>query len=125
MAVAMKQACEAGWIVVVVTSGFEGDVQRWLRHHGLDQYVTAVVGSESVSQGKPDPEPYRVALSRSGCDAAYSIALEDAPKGAASAVAAGLSTFVIGPKPENAGDWPRVKGFINSFEQVAEIILDV
>ena len=121
----LKRAHEMGWIITVVTSASETDVQQWLAHNGLEQYVSAVIGSESVSRAKPDPEPYRVALERSGCQPADGFALEDTPAGAASAVAAGLHTFVIGPKPANTEDWPRVKEFVGSFERFAEIILDV
>jgi HAD superfamily hydrolase (TIGR01509 family) len=121
----LQRAHEAGWVIAVVTSASERDVQEWLTHNSLDQFVAVVVGSESVSSSKPDPEPYLTALSRCACEPRQGVALEDTRTGATSAIAAGLSTFVIGPSPLNAGDWPGVKGFVNSFEQLAETILDV
>jgi len=121
----LKRAHEAGWVIAVVTSASELDVQQWLVHNRLDQLIATVVGSETVSHSKPNPEPYQTAISRSGCEPSQGVALEDTKTGAVSAVAAGLHTFVIGPSPLDAGDWPDVKGFVNSFEQLAEKILDV
>jgi HAD superfamily hydrolase (TIGR01509 family) len=121
----LERAHRAGWVVGVVTSGAEADVRRWLDHWHLSSYVTLVVGAESVTRGKPDPEPYRVAIRKSGCPVSGAIAVEDAPKGAASAVAAGLRTFILGPEPENTNDWPGVEGFVTSFDRLMKTVLHV
>ncbi|MEQ8196092.1 MAG: HAD family phosphatase [Rhodospirillales bacterium] len=121
----LERVHRAGWIVGVVTSGDEADVGRWLDHWRLNAYVTFVVGADSVRRGKPDPEPYEVAIRKSGCRVADIIAIEDAPKGAASAVAAGLHTIVIGPAPDDKNDWPAVKGFVHSFDELMKTVLHV
>ncbi len=124
----LKRATDQGWVVVVVTSGAEADVKRWLDHHQLETYVSYIVGAEHVTRGKPDPEPYRVALQQQEFDVSRSIALEDAPKGAMSAVAAGLATYILGPNPaspKGTQNWPEVAGFVESFEQLAKTVLHV
>ena len=121
----LKRVHEAGWQIAVVTSSIERNVHEWLAHNELKPFVSVVIGSESVARGKPDPEPYQKALERCGCEPANGVALEDTPMGAASAVAAGLRTFVIGPEPVDAEGWPKVQGFVSSFDQMAENILDV
>ncbi|GHG40328.1 hypothetical protein GCM10012320_01700 [Sinomonas cellulolyticus] len=61
---------------------------------------TAVVTGDSVSRGKPDPEPYRLGFERlahsvPGLALAECVAIEDSVPGATSAVAAGLATVVV------------------------------
>jgi beta-phosphoglucomutase-like phosphatase (HAD superfamily) len=68
-----------------------------LQARALDGYVTAIVGAESVTSGKPTPVPYQVALARTGADPRLSIAVEDSPSGVASARGAGLFTLVLAP----------------------------
>lgn len=109
-------AREAGWAVAVVTSAARDDSERWLAHVGLLEHLDLVVGREDVSRAKPDPEPYRHALERTGCDAASSVAIEDSAGGAAAAVAAGLRTFVLGPAGD--GTWPAVAGHLETLLEV-------
>lgn len=49
----------------------------------------AVVTGDEVTNGKPDPEPYRLAAHRLGVDPVECVALEDSPTGARSARDAG------------------------------------
>jgi HAD superfamily hydrolase (TIGR01509 family) len=121
----VKRAHEAGWVIAVVTSASETDVNQWLINHELKNYVHVVVGSESVRRGKPDAEPYRTALERCACKPEEGVALEDTPTGAASAIAAGLNTYILGPQPKSAGEWPAVHGFVGSFSEFSETVLDV
>lgn len=59
----------------------------------LDAF-TVVVTRDDVTDGKPHPEPYRLACERLGVAASDCVAVEDAPAGVASAVAAGIGTVV-------------------------------
>jgi HAD superfamily hydrolase (TIGR01509 family) len=61
-----------------------------LESAGLDGLIEAVVTAEDVLQPKPAPDPYARACARLGADPSRSIAIEDSPVGAASALAAGL-----------------------------------
>jgi beta-phosphoglucomutase-like phosphatase (HAD superfamily) len=56
-----------------------------------------VIGKESIRIGKPDPEPYLVALSRCDCRPDCSIAVEDSDTGIAAASAACIPTFAYRP----------------------------
>jgi HAD superfamily hydrolase (TIGR01509 family) len=55
----------------------------------------AVVTGESVTRGKPDPEPYLAAARVLGVAAADTVAIEDSSIGAASAAAAGCRVLVV------------------------------
>jgi HAD superfamily hydrolase (TIGR01509 family) len=83
-----------GWAAAVVTSGPREPIAGWLARFGLA--VDLVIGGEDAPPGKPDPAPYLLALQRTGCVAARSIAVEDSFKGAVAAIAAGLPTWMVG-----------------------------
>ena len=53
------------------------------------------VTGDRVTHGKPHPEPYETAVGELGVRADESVALEDSPTGARSAVAAGVPTLAI------------------------------
>jgi len=53
-----------------------------------------VVTRDDVTHGKPHPEPYRLACEWLGVAPADCVAVEDAPAGVASALAAGVGTVV-------------------------------
>jgi sugar-phosphatase len=59
----------------------------------LDRF-TVVVTRDEVANGKPHPEPYAVAVTALGVAASACVAVEDAPAGVASALAAGVGTVV-------------------------------
>ena len=50
---------------------------------------------EDYQRSKPNPEPYRLALSRVGLPPEACLAIEDSPRGLESAVAAGLRCIVV------------------------------
>lgn len=66
----------------------------------------AVVTGDSVSRGKPHPEPYLAAARALGVDAASCLAIEDSATGAASADAAGCVVLAV-PHMVSVPDGPR------------------
>jgi HAD superfamily hydrolase (TIGR01509 family) len=57
---------------------------------GLTSYFRAIVSSDDVTRGKPDPEGYAKAFAALGADPADSLVVEDTEAGIASARAAGV-----------------------------------
>ena len=114
----LDRATGLGWKVGVVTSSCDRIAQGWLRQCGLGNRVSVIVGGESVRTGKPGPEPYLLALKRSNCSAAVSIAVEDSPTGAQSAIAAEIPTFVVNDQRIPAGRWPNIQGFIRRLDDL-------
>jgi beta-phosphoglucomutase-like phosphatase (HAD superfamily) len=102
-----------GWKVAVVTSSPRSSALKWLELGGLSDKVDDVVGGDEVSAGKPSAEPYLLALSRLGCLAELSHAVEDSRIGATASVAAGLNTFALAG-PEDQTGWPDRVVFIQS-----------
>lgn len=54
-----------------------------------------MVTAYDVKKGKPDPEPYLMALQKGGLSAEQAIVIENAPLGVKSAVAAGIFTIAV------------------------------
>ena len=99
-----------GWTAAVVTSNPHAATQAWLIRVGLADRVAVVVGGDDVARGKPDPEPYRLALARGGCEATTSLAIEDGVQGALAAMGAGLPTWRLGAGAEALAGQPLFCG---------------
>ena len=75
---------------------------EWVAGHlgrlGLLHHFEAICTREDVTNVKPDPELYRLAVARLGAEPNEAVALEDSPNGIRSAKAAGLFCVAI-PNP--------------------------
>ncbi len=65
------------------------------RQFSLQQYFDAVVNAEMVKKGKPDPEPYLLAMQKLGAAPLDSLVLEDADNGILSAKRAGARVIAV------------------------------
>jgi len=65
---------------------------------GLRPFFRALVSSDDVERGKPEPDVYREACSRMSCVPEQTVAIEDSANGSRAAVAAGLVVVAI-PNP--------------------------
>jgi HAD superfamily hydrolase (TIGR01509 family) len=79
-----------GIAVGVVTNAPRANAELILRALRLEDRFDVVVIGPELERAKPHPLPYLTALEALGADAARSVAFEDSPSGAASAVAAKL-----------------------------------
>ncbi|KAB8165706.1 HAD-IA family hydrolase [Streptomyces sp. 3MP-14] len=74
----------------------------WVRQHltrvGAFGLFDVVATGDEVTEPKPDPAVYRLALHRLGLPAARTVAVEDTPHGVAAAHRAGMATIAI-PNP--------------------------
>ncbi|CAN5378013.1 HAD family hydrolase [soil metagenome] len=87
----------------VVTSGIRRLALARIAAPGLPT-PNALVTAEDVSNGKPDPEPYRRGAEALGLDPADCVVFEDAPAGIRSAIDAGIGVVVgIGASALDAG----------------------
>ena len=64
---------------------------------GLTDVLTATVSTEEVARGKPSPDGYLRACELLGADPRLSVAVEDAPNGLLSALAAGMAVVAVPP----------------------------
>lgn len=117
-AATLDAAFRNGWAIGVVTSGTGARTRAWLARTRLARFVDIVIGGNEVCLGKPDPEPYRIALARSGCARELSIAIEDSPPGARSALAAGIRSYGIAAPNAAELQWPDGLHLIGALDEL-------
>jgi beta-phosphoglucomutase-like phosphatase (HAD superfamily) len=117
-ATTLETAFRNGWSVGVVTAVTGARSRAWLARTRLAAFVDIVVGGDQVVLGKPEPEPYRIALARSGCVRELSIAVEDSPVGARSALAAGIRCYAVAPEGAASAEWPEGVRLIGRLDEL-------
>ena len=80
---------------LALVTGTRLEVVRKVLQMGLEDIFKVVVTGEMVDNGKPDPEPYLMAVSKLGVDKENCIVVENAPAGITSAKGAGLRCFAV------------------------------
>lgn len=111
----LDQARAAGLKLAIATSSGREWIGRWLSQHGLADFFDALATRDEVTQVKPDPELYTLALRLLDLRPEEAAAVEDSLHGATAAERAGLRVAVV-PNEVTAsqpfpGHWPRLEGF--------------
>lgn len=81
--------------LAVVSGSARVEIEPVLEAAGLRDAFTALVSSDDITRGKPDPEGYVIALRLLGVEADAAAAVEDSPAGVAAAKAAGVYTAAV------------------------------
>lgn len=81
---------EMGYALGLVTGAKRAVAERALSEMGVRHWFDAVSGSDEVSRGKPDAEPYRKGGEDLGISAENCLVVENAPSGVESAKGAGM-----------------------------------
>ena len=81
--------------MAIVTSSRRDHFELIHSGSGLLPYFDFILCREDYREAKPDPEPYLLALQRSGRDARHCLVIEDSVRGLMAAKAAGLECWMI------------------------------
>ena len=111
-----KGACSIG----VVTSSHREHFEAIHRRTGFAEYFDFILTREDYGRSKPDPEPYLLALSRSGVQPSEVLVIEDSPRGVTAALAAGLSCWVVPSMFTENLVFPNSVRKIRSWDEVVE-----
>ena len=84
-----------GWKQAIASSAPRLNVDVMLRALKLEHYFDAIVASEDVTKGKPDPEVFLTAAARLGLPASRCIVVEDATAGVEAARRAGMRSIGV------------------------------
>jgi HAD superfamily hydrolase (TIGR01509 family) len=95
----------AGWRTGLVSSSHRPLLDVVLGALPAGAFDASVAGDE-VSRGKPDPEPYRRALTLLGADAREAVVLEDSSPGASAGAAAGCAVVLVPDRAVVPADHP-------------------
>ncbi len=85
----------AGCTLAVATTGSRGWVERLLDRLLPGVEFATVVTGDDVTERKPDPEAFTVAVERLDVEPAATVVVEDSGEGLTAAVAAGLACVVV------------------------------
>ncbi len=117
-----------GLDIFIVTGSAQRSLFDTLNHHFPDIFAKEkMVTAFDVKHGKPDPEPYLMALQKAHVEPWQAMVVENAPLGVRSAVGAGIFTVAVntGPlRPEElsaAGAnlvLPSMKELLNIFQAI-------
>lgn len=79
----------------IVTSSRSDHLAEIMRSTGLGIYFDFFITPADVSRSKPFPDPYLLALEKSGLEKSQCLVIEDNERGLRAAKAAGLTCFVV------------------------------
>ncbi len=74
-----------GWLQAIASAAPKRNIETVLEVLDIREYFGAIVASEDVQHGKPDPQVFLTAAERLGVAPAHCIVVEDAPAGIAGA----------------------------------------
>jgi pyrophosphatase PpaX len=101
---ALETLRREGHPMAIVTSKADALAARALERMRLAEFMDAVIGCDSCTRHKPDPEPVRIALERLGARPRDAVFVGDSPHDIAAGNAAGVTTVGVlwGPFPRSA-----------------------
>ena len=92
---------------------------------GLMRYFDFVLAREDYTNSKPDPEPYRAGIARTGFTADECIAIEDTPRGLIAATAAGLRCIVVPNALTLGGDFKAAHKVLAHIRELPRLLAAV
>ncbi|MEX5308754.1 HAD family hydrolase [Kocuria sp. CPCC 205297] len=96
--VPLLEDLERAGIPAAIVTNATSEVARYTASRAPDNLFRVIIGDQEVAQGvrpKPDPDAYLEAARRLGVAPGACVVVEDSPSGAASGVAAGITTVVV------------------------------
>ncbi len=99
----LARARARGIAVALVTSAPERLAEGFLSAHAVRDAFAAIVTSEGLPRGKPDPAIFRRALETLGAAAEEALVVEDSPSTLAGARAAGIRALLVGDDRDPGG----------------------
>ncbi len=84
-----------GWRQAIASSAPRENVDVMLRVLDLTSYFDAIVSSEDVTIGKPDPQVFLAAASRVGVQPSHAVVVEDAAAGVEAARRGGMRSIGV------------------------------
>lgn len=121
---AVRTLHERGHELAIVTSKSDALAMRGLAHVGLAKYMDTIVGCDSSSRHKPDPEPVRIALHRLGCAPEDAIFVGDSIFDITAGNAAGVKTIAVlwGAAKKEEFDSAQPSAYVASSSALADAV---
>jgi beta-phosphoglucomutase len=92
---ALARLSAAGYRLGLASNSIRSTVEEMLKRANLSPYLQLMLSSEDVAHPKPDPEIYRLAMSRLGVSPAATLIVEDNENGVKAAMASGAHVMAV------------------------------
>ena len=109
--------------MAIVTSSLKSHFDIIHKRSGLLHFFDFCLTRQDYSRGKPNAEPYLLALQKSGQRAQQVLVIEDSPRGLAAAKEAGLTCWVIPGQHSSAQDFQEADRVLSSINEIPGLIL--
>ncbi len=115
-----------GYAVSICTNKPEYLARLLMQKMGALESFGALIGADTLPTRKPDPEPLREAVRRSGGDPARSLLVGDTATDRNTARAAGVPSILVtfGPNGESVRDL-RPEGLIAHYDELRDVVRDL
>ncbi|MDJ0574786.1 MAG: HAD family phosphatase [Xenococcaceae cyanobacterium MO_234.B1] len=91
----LTQLQQQGIAIALVTGALRREVDLVLHKSGIAQYFSVIVGGDDITQSKPEPEGYLLAVSQLNLQPSECLAIEDSYPGIEAAKKAGIPVVGI------------------------------
>jgi HAD superfamily hydrolase (TIGR01509 family) len=109
--------------LAVVSGASRVEVKDAVDGLGVTDAFAFLLGAEDYQRGKPDPEPYLMAIARFGVPAARCLVIEDATPGILSARAAGARVIAVRAGNYSGYDLSAAHVVVNTLEDVTDELI--
>jgi HAD superfamily hydrolase (TIGR01509 family) len=106
------------YLMGIVTSSKKNHFELIHTNTGFLKYFDFVITEADFTKSKPDPEPYLLALERSGFKKEECIAIEDSERGLLAAHAAGIKCLALPGKLTGKGNFEKAYKVLNNITEV-------
>jgi HAD superfamily hydrolase (TIGR01509 family) len=108
------------YLMGVVTSSRKEHFELIHQSSGLMKYFNFVLTGDDYIKYKPNPEPYLLAVKKSGFQKKECIAIEDSERGLKSAKSAGIDCLVIPTELTKTGNFSEADKILGNIKEVLE-----
>ena len=116
----LRESHEAGMKLGIGSAAIRFNIDFVADGLNIRNYFDAIVTADDVTRSKPDPETWLKCAGLLGLSAGDSLVFEDSPKGAESALNAGMKCIIITSlhSEEEFHSYNNVIRFINDFNEI-------
>jgi len=120
----LEQAYDSGKKMGIGSAAIMFNVDFVLDGLGIRHYFDAIVSADDVIKSKPDPETWLKCAEKLQLRPSACLVFEDTPKGAESALNAGMKSIIITTlhRKEEFVSYPNIVGFISDYHSVVDLL---
>ena len=116
------RALENKYLMGVVTSSRLDHFEMIMKSAGIKKYFKFFITKEDIIHEKPHPEPYLLALKRTGLLPEECLVIEDSERGVTSAKAANLTCYAVPNRLTKKNDFSMADKVLDNIEELINLL---